>query len=61
MLRGVDERHLEKVTSTFQNEKLEDSVSVLCLDIFMSRCDAWNHGSPLATMREASLETKIIY
>lgn len=61
MLRGVDERHLEKVTSTFQNEKLEDSVSVLSLDIFMSRCDAWNHGSLLATMREASLETKIIY
>lgn len=61
MLRGAEERHLEKITSTFQNGKLEDLVSFLSLDIFMSRCDAWNHDSLLATMREASLEIKLIY
>lgn len=27
----------------------------------MSRCDAWNCGSPLATMREASLGIKLMY
>lgn len=58
---AAGERHLEKVSSTFQKGILEDSVSFLPLDILMSKCDAWNHGSPLVTMREASLGTKLIY
>lgn len=56
---GADGRHLEKVSSALQKGKLE--VSFLPLHVFMSRCDAWNCGSPLVTMRKASLGTKLTY
>lgn len=52
---------MERVSSTLQKRKLKDSVSFLPLDVFLSRWDAWNGGSPLMTMRGASLGTKLIY
>lgn len=55
---GAVGRHLEKVSSS---SKGETRSLFSALDVFMSRCDAWNCGSPLVTMRKASLGTTLIY
>lgn len=47
------------VSSTLQKKKLEGSVPFLPLDVFLSRWDAWSGGSPLVTMRGASLGSKL--